>query len=200
MANGTEKYYDHMSLPGKGPVYFRDAKLREGRDISVSGDVEADSVKFDGSGDVNLVTRIGDGAVTLKKISPDAVAKTLDDGGKLATAEMVRDAVSAETSFVIFTARLRPSGKYIPDRTYAELVHYMELGKVPVLRVWDGHSMRVFDLYSSADETLKFRATVDYKVSPEERNEKVLVPEFTYTPTSFSDTSVSVVEVDMIEL
>lgn len=73
------QYYDHMTLPGKGPVYFRDAKLLKGKDFSVSGDIEADPVKFDGTGNVDLVARIGEGVVDLPNMSETAVTPTLDD-------------------------------------------------------------------------------------------------------------------------
>ena len=73
------QYYDHMTLPGKGPVYFRDAKLLKGKDFSVSGDIEADPVKFDGTGNVDLVARIGTGVVELPNMSETAVTSTLDD-------------------------------------------------------------------------------------------------------------------------
>ena len=73
------QYYDHMTLPGKGPVYFRDAKLLKGKDFSVSGDIEADPVKFDGTGNVDLVARIGEGVVELPNMSETAVTSTLDD-------------------------------------------------------------------------------------------------------------------------
>ena len=79
MAENQAQYYDHMTLPGKGPVYFRDAKLLKGKDFSVSGDIEADPVKFDGTGNVDLVARIGEGVVDLPNMSETAVTSTLDD-------------------------------------------------------------------------------------------------------------------------
>lgn len=77
MANGTEKYYDHMSLPGKGPVYFRDAKLREGRKFSMDGDVTSEPVSFDGTGDIVLVAKIAKESITVQDISSTSIATNI---------------------------------------------------------------------------------------------------------------------------
>ena len=73
------QYYDHMTLPGKGPVYFRDSKLLRGKNFSISGDVEADPVSFTGANDVVLVASLGNGVVGLPNMSASAVTGTLDD-------------------------------------------------------------------------------------------------------------------------
>ena len=73
------QYYDHMTLPGKGPVYFRDSKLLRGKNFSISGDVEADPVSFTGANDVVLVASIGEGVVDLPNMSSSAIADSLDD-------------------------------------------------------------------------------------------------------------------------
>ena len=63
------EYYDHMTLPGKNPVYFRDSKLNEGREFSIVGDVTAAAVRFDGTGNVSLEADLTDGSVTLDHLA-----------------------------------------------------------------------------------------------------------------------------------
>lgn len=97
MADEQAQYYDHMALPGKGPVYFRDAQLRKGKYFSIEGDVEADPVSFTGADDVVLVASIGEGVVDLPNMSESAVTSTLDDlppgDPRLTTAGAVLDKI-----------------------------------------------------------------------------------------------------------
>ena len=80
MAEIPEKDYHVVTLPNKSKVPVRDYYLRHGRDFSLSpdGDVSAPAVTFDGKQDVPLVATIGNGKVTLPKISPDAIADDLE--------------------------------------------------------------------------------------------------------------------------
>lgn len=71
--------YHVVTLPNKTKVPVRDHFLRDGRRFSVSGDLESNQINFDGSTDVNLVSTIGNGKVTLEKINESAIADDLSD-------------------------------------------------------------------------------------------------------------------------
>lgn len=178
------QYYDHMTLPGKGPVYFRDAKLLKGKDFSVSGDIEADPVKFDGTGNVDLVARIGTGVVGIDNISDDAKASEIDeDEGKLATVGLVKKS----SSFALVTARKR-GDVYVPDRSFIELVGYISRDILPVLRVIDGINTYKVEMSSFDGTTIEFRAP-DEENSTETGNKResdTVTRSFIYRAGGFS--------------
>jgi len=190
------QYYDHMTLPGKGRVYLRDARLRQGREFAVSGDVESDPVSFDGSSDVNLVARIGRGKVGLDNISDDAVASSLSDSPeKLTTVQAVVDAIGTAKQHVIVMAPwVAASGAYVPQMPYRELRDFISRGFMPVLRAErDGHPVYMLDMTSDDGSTVSFRAP-DTEVSSEAslpgggtvRQSSTITTEFRYGPSGFS--------------
>lgn len=196
MAENQAQYYDHMTLPGKGPVYFRDAQLRKGRDFSVSGDVESDKVKFDGSGNVDLVTRIGKGKVGLDNMSPDAIAESLSDSPeKLTTVQAVVDAIGTAKQHVIVKAIWRDrTHSYVPDMPYHEMRDFIGRGFMPVLRVERDHKLvYMLDMTSDDGAMVSFRAP-DEEVSSEAslpgggtvRQSSTITTEFRYGPSGFS--------------
>ena len=199
MANGTEKYYDHMSLPGKGPVYFRDAKLREGRVFRVSGDLESQSVQFDGTDNVDLVTRLGQATVGLDNISPDAIAAdSADSPEKLATLGPVIEASGAKHQNVVITATWRPRReRYVPDMTYEELRGFISRGFLPVLNVVRDDELIYQLVMISDDGAVAVFRTPSKDVTVESslpdgtvtRHSMTLRQEFRYGPEGFTMTT-----------
>jgi len=91
--------YHVVTLPNKTRVPVRDHFLRDGKTFSMDGDVTAVGVTFDGMDDVELVSTIGDGKVTLAKVNRDAKTSSEADihtgNPQLATAGDVADHVSS---------------------------------------------------------------------------------------------------------
>lgn len=69
--------YHVVTLPNKGKVPVRDYYLRDGKNFSASGDVLATAVKFDGTGDVVLNTKLADGVIQVTNISSNSVANNI---------------------------------------------------------------------------------------------------------------------------
>jgi hypothetical protein len=89
------EYYDHMTIPSRGrPIYFRDAKLNEGRRFSFSGNgaVTAPAEVFDGTGDVVFDADLKQNSVTLDHISDSAHTNEVSEGDpRLVSAGAVYD-------------------------------------------------------------------------------------------------------------
>lgn len=75
IAMATE--YHVVTLPNKGKVPVRDHYLREGRKFSIDGDVVSDKVRFDGTGDIVLNTRIAKESITVQDISSTSIATNI---------------------------------------------------------------------------------------------------------------------------
>lgn len=69
--------YHVVTLPNKGKVPVRDYYLRDGKNFSATGDVLATAVRFDGTGDVVLETKLADGVIQVTNISSSSVANNI---------------------------------------------------------------------------------------------------------------------------
>ena len=85
--------YHEVALPGKGKIPVRDHELRKGKSFSITGDIVATPVTFDGTGNVELETEISSGSITVDMISDDSMATDVTTAeptdGRLATAGAV---------------------------------------------------------------------------------------------------------------
>lgn len=90
--------YHVVTLPNKTKVPVRDHFLRDGRDFSMTGDVSAAKVKFNGAGDVILEATIGKKKVTLEKLADDAVCHDMGPvtpgDNRLVTSGAVAEAIA----------------------------------------------------------------------------------------------------------
>lgn len=93
-----------------------------------------------------------------------------------------------ERNFILFNARYR-SGRWIPDRTFNELVNSMNGDVIPLLRVKRaGEPDEYYNLYKyKPNDSFVFRAPVRFDTIDSQRN--IITPEFTYKLRSFSDTT-----------
>lgn len=69
--------YHVVTLPNKGKVPVRDHYLRDGRTFSAKGDVLASEVRFDGTGNVQLNTKLADGVIQVSNISSTSIANNI---------------------------------------------------------------------------------------------------------------------------
>ena len=69
--------YHVVTLPNKGKVPVRDHYLRDGRTFSATGDVLASEVRFDGTGNVQLNTKLADGVIQVNNISNTSIANNI---------------------------------------------------------------------------------------------------------------------------
>lgn len=187
--------YHVITLPNKAKVPVRDHFLRDGRKFSASGDVSANGVTFDGTGDVNLALRIGEGKVRLDNISPDAKADTPNDSPeKLATVKAVTAAIESSKRHVVVRAEWRERlHRYVPLMTYGEMRDFIRRGVLPVLQVErDGEQVYILDMTADDGSVAAFRAP-DMELSSEDelpgggtiRRSSTVTTEFKYGPDGF---------------
>ena len=85
--------YHVVTLPNKSKVPVRDHFLRDGRGFSATGDVLASEVRFDGTGDVQLDMKLGDGVIQVNNISNTSIASDISEAsttdGRLVSAGAV---------------------------------------------------------------------------------------------------------------
>ncbi len=90
--------YHVVTLPNKSKVPVRDHFLRDGREFSVTGDVSADAVVFDGTDNVTLEVTIGAKKVTLEKLADDAICHDMGPitpgDNRLVTSGAVAEAIA----------------------------------------------------------------------------------------------------------
>lgn len=103
---------------------------------------------------------------------------------------------------ILVTARWKPEwNRYVPDRELSELLASIDRGVVPVLRVVNGDDKTFYNMASYTSDSITFKAPVVYGI---EGGTKMLIPEFLYTTTAFTDMSteqpITGVDIDLIDI
>jgi hypothetical protein len=150
---------------------------------TILGYTSADSGTVDPS---SLITSSGDHLVT--------------ENGDYITFEIDPTEIDDNPSgFIVVTARNK-RGRWIPDRSFNELVDAMNSGIIPTLRVLrEWNQWQYLSLYKyKPNEEFIFRAPV------ETTDDKIVTTEFTYKLRSFEDTShetrIGYVEIDYMDI
>ena len=73
MAGPQEKDYHVVTLPSKNKVPVRDFYLRDGRTFSITGEVKASGVVFDGKGNVELHATIDEEMMVISDAEIDEI-------------------------------------------------------------------------------------------------------------------------------
>lgn len=136
------------------------------------------------------------------RLITDSGQYLVTDNGEYLTFEIgdnIPDPEDLGTGSLIFSARYRKN-RWVPDRSFNELVNAMNSGIVPLLRVLkEDNTWQYLNLYQyKPNMTFKFRSPL------ETTDTRIITTEFTYELTSFRDTSKSIplsgVDVDTIDI
>lgn len=98
----------------------------------------------------------------------------------------LKDYIDGSSNHLIITAR-KQDDAYVVDRTYEEVLTAINNGITPALRVIEDSNITYFGILKYTNDDIVFGAPSTIIMVDD--TERMVLPSFTYTPDSFTDTT-----------